>query len=406
VSRATDLSVALPRPGGGGTLVGDGNGCGPRSVILRRQAMTPLCAMLMTLAADAASAAPLPASKPWYELLLENSLGIMIALIFVTAIIGAFVAMRSRDRCMKKFAGSAVTIIEQSGRSIWGTLRVFSKGLEVIFSDPFTDDGWRYKESFLYYQGELGRLFTVTRYVDEITDPAQKRRREKQLRRMARPGPLTRTSRKLRNVTNTFRDALVQSFGVAMTEVQKSSKSQPLKTGGKDVNKIGKTLIGEAGNAYEPMLEQYFGREVIAEMVNPADTAKTVIEVGGFLGEYSADNLLLVDCRETTDEEITIPEDQHKLLAQQLRATSTDDSLTVYHTGLFEARVTAVSWGEAKHPVDVALAPGEETTLELPAVPPAGETIHIAIRAERTFDVIIPRAIAVIRHRSQFTQTL
>ena len=366
--------------------------------------MTPLCAMLMTLAADAG--APPAASTPWYVLLLENSLGIMIGLIFLTAIIGAFVAMRSRDRCMKKFGGFAVTVVEQTGRSIWGTLRVFSKGLEVIFSDPFTDDGWRYKESFLYYQGELGRLLRVTRYVDEMTDSAQEQRRAKQLHVMARPGPMTRAGRKFRNFANTFRDALVQSFGVAMTEVQKSSKSQALKTGGKDVNKIGKTLIGEAGNAYEPMLEQYFGREVIAETVNPADASKTVVEIGGFLGEYSADHLLLVDCRETIHDEITLPEDRHKLLAQQLRASATGDRLTVYHTGLFAARVTAVSWGEATHAMDVTLAPGEETTLALPAEPPAGETLHIAICAERTFDVILPRAIAAIRHRSQFTQAL
>ena len=357
---------------------------------------------LLILAQEQAAATKV--SRPWYELLLDNALGIMIALIFLTAIISTFVAARRKDPCLKKFNKFSVTIIEQSGRAIWGTLRVFSKGLEMIFSDPFTDNGRIYKESFLYYQSELSRMLTITRYVDEVTDMRQKVRRALQIRKMAKPGPITRTNRKIRNLVNTFRDALVKSFGVAMSQAQQASKSKVMQTGGKDLANIGGTLIGEAGNAYEPMLEQYFGREVIAELVNPADPAKRVVEIAGYLGEYSADNLLLVDCTENIRDEITIPTDHHKLLAQQIEATLGGDSITVTHTGTYPATVTAASWGDVSAPLDVDLSPGEETTIALAEMPPSGQPVRLAIRAQRTFDVIIPRAIAAVRHRAEFTQ--
>jgi hypothetical protein len=362
--------------------------------------MESIIAGLCLLAQDP-TAAP-AGTRPWWELLADNALGIMIALIFLTAIISTFVAARNRDRCLKKFNRFDVTLIEQSGRAIWGTLRVFSKGLEVIFSAPFTDDGRIYKESFLYYQNELSRMLTVTRYLDEIVDLRQKAHRRLQLHKMARPGPITRLSRRIRNFLNTFRDAIVKSFGVAMSQAQAASKSTVMQTGGKDLTQIGSTLIGEAGNAYEPMLEQYFGREVVVELVNPADPAKKVVEIAGYLGEYSADYLLLVDCRQDIRDEITIPADRHRLLARQIEAALGADAATVSHRGAYPATVTAIGWGDTRRAVDVALSPGEETTITLPEMPPAGETLRLSLQASRTFDVIIPRAVAAVRHRAEF----
>lgn len=360
---------------------------------------------LLTLAADAAVAPPpagSAAGRPWYELLLDNSLGIMLILVFLTAIIGTFVGARKRDRCMRKFHGFSVTLVEQAGRAIWGTFRVFSNGVEILFSKPFADDSRTFKKSFLCYQAELSRILTVTRYLDEITDPRERRRRERQIRKMARPGFLTRINRRLRNFVNTFRDAIVQSFGIAMTEAQKSSKSKVLQTGAKDITGISGTIVGVAGNAYEPMLEQYFGREVIAELANPADPAKKVVEIAGYLGEYSAENILLVNCTQTTSGVITVPEDHHLLLAQQLEASRQGTAVTVYHDGTYPVTVTGVSWGDTGQRLDVDLRPGAGTTFQFDAEPPAGQTLHVHLRARRTFDVIVPRAIAAVRHRAAF----
>ena len=356
----------------------------------------------VALAADEAAPAAARASRPWYELILDNSLGIMLILVFLAAIIGTFVGARNRDRCLKKFNRFSVTIIEQAGRAIWGTLRVFSNGVEILFSQPFAEADGTVKESFLYYQSELARILTITRYLDEITDPKQQSRRRGQLRKMARPGLFTRIGRRFRNLINTFRDAIVKSFGMAMTQVQQTSKSKFMQTGGKDLTSIGGTIIGETGNAYEPMLEQYFGREVVAEIINPADPDKTVVEVAGYLGEYSAANVLLVDCRKAIDDAIAIPTDHHLLLAQQIEATRTGTAVTVRHSGTYPATVTGAHWGDTALRLSVDLKPDAETTFQLDAEPPAGQTLHLHIHAVRTFDVIIPRAVAAVRHRASF----
>jgi len=364
-----------------------------------------MTALLVLLADEAASAAAAqPAGRPWYELLLDNAFGIMLIMVFLTAIIGTFVGQRNRDRCLKKFNRFAVTIIEQGGRAIWGTLKVFSNGIEVLFSSPFSDDRRVVKQSFLYYQSELAKLLTITRYLDEITIPRQQRRRRRQIRKMARPGLLTRTGRRLRNFVNTFRDAIAKSFGMAIAQAQKTSRSTVIKTGAGDITSMGTTLIGQAGNAYEPMLEQYFGREVVAEIVNPADPAKGVVEVSGYLGEYSAAHLLLVNCTQTIAEEITIPEDHHLLLAQQLEAGRQGTTVTVYHRGTYPVTVTGVAWGETARPLDVDVPPGGSATFELDAEPPPGERLHVRLRATRTFDVVIPRTIAVVRHKAEFAE--
>ena len=360
---------------------------------------------LLVLLADEAAAAAQPTGRPWYELIVDNALGIMLALVFLTAIIGTFVGQRNRDRCLKKLNRFSVTIIEQGGRAIWGTLRVFSNGIEILFSEPFADDSHVVKHSFLYYQSELAKLLTITRYLDEIANPKERRRRLRQIRKMARPGLLTRTGRRVRNFVNTFRDAIVKSFGMAVAQAQKGSHSTVMKTGAGDIQSIGSTLIGQAGNAYEPMLEQYFGREVVAEVINPADPEKKVVEVSGYLGEYSAAHLLLVNCTETISDEITIPEDHHLLLAQQLEASREGTAITVYHQGTYPVTVTGVAWGETAQRVDVDVPPNGSATFEIESEPPAGTKLHVRLRARHTFDVVIPRAVAVVRHKAQFTDT-
>ena len=53
----------------------------------------------------------------WFHFILANPLAFAILLIFVVAIIGAFVAARKRDRCLKKFRGYPVTVRFQNGKT-------------------------------------------------------------------------------------------------------------------------------------------------------------------------------------------------------------------------------------------------------------------------------------------------
>ena len=341
-------------------------------------------------------------ATPWWEFVLDNALVLMIVFVFLSAIIGAFLSIRKRDRCLKRFSNFKVTICEQAGRCIWGRLRVFSKGLEMLFADVAAPaDGQVGKQTFLFYESELARLLLITRHVDEINDdPAQRRRRSRQLRRMAQPGLFVRIGRSLQNVVNTFRDAIAKSLGLAMSQAQKTAKSQVVKTGGSQMTDIGTMLVGEAGNAYEPMLEQYFGRKVVAEIVNPAHPEAGTVELCGYLGEYSDKYFLLVDCEHTENLTVSVPADGKSMLDRHIRGELSGAALTVRQDGRFPATVTSVAWGETTETMSVDLIPGESTAVQLKGAPPAGTRLQITLRVTRHMDLIAPRAIAVIRHRA------
>ncbi|MBN2581615.1 MAG: hypothetical protein JXL80_01005 [Planctomycetes bacterium] len=353
--------------------------------------------MLDVLTLLAQEAPPQPQGV--WEFILDNAVALMIIFIFLTAVVGTFINARKRDRCLKKFAGFEVAIREQAGRSIWGRLRVFSKGIEVLFTDPSraASEGFA-KRSFLYYQNELSRLLIVARCVDEIGDPRELARRRRQLRQMARPGLVTRVRRWAQNLVNTFRDAIVQSLGVVVSQTQKTATSTFAKTGAGSMSSVGTMLVGEMGNAYEPMLEQYFGDPVVAEIVNPADPAKRIVEFSGYLGEYSADYFLLVDCTHTEELPLRIPADGHGPLDRHLRGELAGRKLTLHHGGAFAATVTAVRWGEAAEYLDVRLTPGEDATIELAEGPPDGTSVTVTVRVMRQLDLIAPRSIAAVRH--------
>ncbi|HUX00299.1 MAG: hypothetical protein WBD63_00445 [Phycisphaerae bacterium] len=232
------------------------------------------------------------------KFLLENPFAIGLTLLFLAAVVGAFIAARQRDRCLKRFRGFPVTIEEQSGRTIWGRLRVFSKGLELEFEtgDAGGTAGVPAKNSFLIYEPEVARILAIRRFADSLSGRDAARRR-RQAERLADPPLASRLGRRMRNIVNTFRDAIVQALGMSIQQASKAAPNPLLATGGTQISGIGATLIGTTANAYEPMLEQYIGKPVVLELVNPADAEKRGVEYHGYLGEYSAQFVLLVDAR-------------------------------------------------------------------------------------------------------------
>jgi hypothetical protein len=204
------------------------------------------------------------------------------------------------------------------------------------------------KKSFLVYEPEVGRILAIRRFADGLSGRDAARRRH-QAERLADPPLASRIGRWTRNIVNTFRDALVQALGMSVQQASKATPNPLLATGGTQIAGIGATIVGATANAYEPMLEQYIGQPVILELVNPADAEKRHVEYHGYLGEYSARFVLLVDAR----------------------------------------RVEA----EASETGDEAGAP------EKAAAKTAGD--DAATPAERLFDLIVPRACGTVRHASK-----
>jgi len=275
------------------------------------------------------------------EFLLENPFAIGLTLLFLAAVVGAFIAARQRDRCLKRFRNFPVTIEEQSGRSIWGRLKVFSKGLELEFvwsaggGDAGAAPGGPAKNSFLIYEPEVARILAIRRFADGLSGRDAARRR-RQAERLADPPLASRLWRWMRNIVNTFRDAIVQALGMSIQQASKAAPSPLLATGGTQISSIGATLIGATANAYEPMLEQYIGKPVILELVNPADPEKRYMECHGYLGEYSAQFVLLVDVRRQAESKAPEAGGEAQASAKAEEATAGGGDAARSGEGLFD----------------------------------------------------------------------
>jgi len=230
--------------------------------------------------------------------IFTNIFWLTIAFLFLSTIIGTVIMRRQRDRCLKLLHDFHVTLQMADGRAVWGDLQVFAQGLEVRFDEPYHGKKGPAKATFLLYESELNRLVAIARYVGELT-PEEREERQKQVLRRSNPGFLRRFRRSVRNLINTIRDTFTQVLSLVLGQVNKAGKSAFLKSRSGDVEKLGQTILGEAGNAWEPMLERYIGRPVVVELITPD---KSVLELAGYLAEYSERFIALFNIEHSSTE--------------------------------------------------------------------------------------------------------
>src|SRR5947209_1328464 len=211
----------------------------------------PVAEQLLPLAQAQAGGAPGPAAVFYLTLLF----------IFVTAIVTTVLTKWTRDKCLKFFRGYHVTLERLRGQTIWGRLKVFSSGIEVVYDHPFVDSHGRKKTSFLIYAPEMdAQLLSLLRYHDEL-DEHSRAARLRQIRASFNPGPIHRMWRGVRNFVNTLRDAFNAAIGVAVGQYQRVNPANAIVSSqASSVTTIGQTLLGRFANAYEPLLEQYIGQ--------------------------------------------------------------------------------------------------------------------------------------------------
>jgi hypothetical protein len=233
---------------------------------------------------------------------------VTLLFIFLTAIITTLFTKWARDKCLKYFHGFHVTLERVRGQTIWGQIKVFATGVEIVYDHPFIDARGRKKTSYMLYGPEFEQqLLGLFRYHDELSESQQKQRRD-QIRSTFNPGPLKRLWRKIRNIVNTLRDAFNAAIGAAVSQYQRANPtSAVLSSQGGNVTQIGQTLLGRfAGNAYEPLLEQYIGRPVIVDVVDPLNPNNVTVEFAGYLVDYTQQFLAIFNVEHGTGESCTV----------------------------------------------------------------------------------------------------
>jgi len=348
--------------------------------------------------------------------------------IFITAIVTAVATKWSRDKCLKFFHGYHVTLERTRGQTIWGMLKVFSSGVEIVYDHPYIDPRGRKKTSFMIYQPELEQqLLSLLRYHDELDEQAQQRRR-RQVHRTFNPGPMRRMWRGVRNFVNTLRDAFHAAIGAAVGQYQRMNPAGAIiTTQAGSVTQIGQTLISKfAGNAYEPLLEQYIGQPVILDVADPINPNNATVQYAGYLADYTQSFVAIFNVEHTTGEQIVLslpdvergeplpplpppppPGAPPPVLPAPLKlehelAVRVDGYRMKIQNLRHDPVVVRRLDRDGFEPLVLGMVIPPNGTLDLPARDARGGRLYIEI--VRCLDVVAPRKFATVRHAGELVE--
>ena len=230
--------------------------------------------------------------------MLSDPFVITVIFIVLSTVVAAFIRRRKKDKCLKNFADSPVTLEENNGSITNGKLNVEHTGLEFIYKTPVENKNGHSETTFLLYKSEFPKITALIRYHDQLTEE-QKKQRLCDLEKTYHPKPLQKLKRKIVNVFKTIRDSIAEVVNILISKAKKATPAGAVLTSqDKYVSNIKNELIGAAGTSFEPLLEKYIGRKVLLELLKDSKT----FEYCGILKDYSATFVEIMDVDYKTEE--------------------------------------------------------------------------------------------------------
>ncbi len=216
---------------------------------------------------------------------------ITIIFIVLATAVGAFIRRISRDKCLKDFSQHRITLLETSGKIIWGKLRVENTGLEFVYPAKHRGEQGHDETSYILYKNEYPNIETLICFHDELSEKNEKKRLAA-LKKAYHPNFLRRVKRKTLNVFKTLRDSVTEVINLLISQVKKATPAGAVLTSqDKYVSQMKQDFIGSAGTSYEPLLEKHIGHRVVLELIK----GDKIIEHWGVLKEYTADFIEVMD---------------------------------------------------------------------------------------------------------------
>jgi hypothetical protein len=324
-----------------------------------------------------------------WTVLSDNALLIALFLLFLAAIIGVILQQRRRDRCLKLLQDYHVSWHSKLGAMLWGDLLVFPKALELEFDTPYENSKGIVKNSALLYQAHFEATQLLVRVPDGLSDD-ETRQRARQMRRCFRPGIVRRLIRWLRNLLFTLRDAMAQAMTLILGQLAKAKPDNTVLTQERgQVEKIGQTLLGVGGNAFEAILERHIGKQVVIRMKMPGGDAAPMVELVGALAEYTADFYAVfgVSDKPVVDQTLHFAESGEQAGLNVVRSAGRVE-ITVTDKQIHVLR--AVSSDHEHLDLQVAVVPGSRIGLALVGDGP----IEVVACVPPAVDVVVPRVMS------------
>ncbi|MHC4791211.1 MAG: hypothetical protein ACYS8Y_07210, partial [Planctomycetota bacterium] len=153
---------------------------------------------------------------------MPDTFAITIIFIVLATVVAAFIRRRRRDKCLKDFADCMVTLEKTDGKIIFGSLNVENTGLEFVYPTSHKDKQGHDETSFILYKYEYPNIAALFRFHDELSE-ANKKQREKELKKTYHPGLLRRLNRKIQNLFKTVRDSVMEILNMLISQAKRAT---------------------------------------------------------------------------------------------------------------------------------------------------------------------------------------
>jgi hypothetical protein len=322
----------------------------------------------------------------------DLSFFISIGLIFLLALVGAYLRSMVRDRCLKSWDGFHITVEYADGKVIWGVMRLEPTGMELSYLDTIQDEK-HIESTFLIYNSEYKNIQAIYRYADKLSEWGKKQR-ARDVAKSFHPGPLRRLGRKVRNFMSTATDSLNEVMGVVLGRVQKSGSRYLTGDSTAALGKLGGQVIGHAGSMYDPLLEHYVGRRVVIELTEGDEVHEHV----GILKNYSADFIEILEVQYPQRQALALKPDG-AFESERLVVFGRNGGLEVSNHDSWPILIVALTAGDREEPVNAVVDSGETIMLHPKTQSLGNARLHIQL--VRELDMILPRNRCVVRHRAE-----
>lgn len=324
--------------------------------------------------------------------MLDASFFISIGLIFLVALVGAYLRSIVKDRCLKSWEGFHITLERTDGKLIWGVMHLEPSGMELSYLDTVQDEK-HIESTYLLFSSEYKSIQAIYRYNDKLSDWGKKQR-ARDIERSFHPGPLRRLGRKTRNFLSTATDSLNEVMGVVIGRVQKSGSRYLTGESTAALGKLGDQVVGHAGSMYDPLLEHYVGRRVVIELAEGNEIHEHV----GIFKNYSADFIEILEVQYPQRQAFALtPEGAFQ--SERLVVFGSSGVLEVSNHDSWPILVVALKAGDREEPINAVVDSGETIVLH----PESGalQGARLQVQMVRELDMILPRTRCAVRHRAE-----
>ena len=324
--------------------------------------------------------------------MFDLSFFLSIGLIFLVALVGAYLRSTVRDRCLKSWAGFHITLERTDGKLIWGVMHLEPTGMELSYLDSVQDEK-HIEATFLLYNSEYKNIQAIYRYADKLSEQSKKRR-TRDIEKSFHPGPLRRFGRKTRNFLSTATDSLNEVVGVVLGRVQKSGSRFLTEKDTASLGKLSGQVIGQTGSMYDPLLERYIGRRVVFELAEGGEVHEHV----GIFKDYSADFIEVLEVQYPQRQTLTLTA-EGAFESDRIMVFGKGGALEISNHDSWPILVVSLKDGDRDEPINAVVDTGETIVLH----PASGnlQSPHLLIQAVQELDMIRPRSRCVVRHRAE-----